>query len=116
MPSYRALLARPGTRAIALACGLGWLSFSSYALALVLAVEAASGSFATAGATVAAFTAGSALLAPLRGRLVDRRGPRALVAFALPHAAALLALVTLCAVEAGAASSAGAAFGAGAAS
>ena len=40
------------------------------------------GSAATAGALVAAFLVASAL-APVRGRIVDRRGPRALVAFAL---------------------------------
>lgn len=97
MSSYRALLARPAARALALACGLGWLSFASYILGLVLAVHAATGSFAVAGAAVAAFTAGSALLAPLRGRFVDRRGPRALGYLAPVHAGALLLVLLSCA-------------------
>jgi MFS family permease len=95
--SYRALFARTGARAVALSCGLGWWSFASYGLAIVLAVEAATGSFPVAGGAVAAFSAGSALLAPLRGRFVDRRGPRALAYFAPLHAAALLLLVVGCA-------------------
>ena len=65
--TYRALFRRAEARSVALSCGLGWLSFAGYGLAIVLAVEAATGSFAVAGATVAAFSAGSALLAPLRG-------------------------------------------------
>jgi MFS family permease len=73
------------------------LSFASYGLAIVLTVEAATRSFAVAGAAVAAFSAGSALLAPLRGRFVDRRGPQALAYFAPVHAAALLLLVVVCA-------------------
>src|SRR3954471_269827 len=97
MSTYRALLARPGARALALACGLGWLSFGSYGLAVVLAVHAASGSFAAAGAAVAAFSAGSGLLAPLRGRFVDARGRRALAVFAPVHAAGLVLLVAGCA-------------------
>ncbi|HVF78990.1 MAG TPA: MFS transporter [Solirubrobacteraceae bacterium] len=96
MSSYRALLARPGARAVALSCGLGWLSFSSYGLAIVLAVHSASGSFAVAGAAIGAFSAGSALLAPARGRFVDRRGPRTVALFAAPHAAALALLVAGC--------------------
>jgi MFS family permease len=94
MSAYRALLARPGARGLALACGLGWLSFGSYGLAIVLAVHAASGSFAAAGAAIAAFSAGAGALAPLRGRLVDARGPRALAAFA-PLSAGALALLAI---------------------
>lgn len=97
MSPYRALLARPGARALALACAAGWLSFGSYGLAVVLAVHAASGSFAVAGAAVAAFSAGSGLLAPVRGRIVDARGPRVLAAFAPVHAAGLALLVAGCA-------------------
>src|SRR3954464_341399 len=97
MSTYRALLARPGARALALACGLGWLSFGSYGLAVVLAVHAASGSFAAAGAGVAACSAGSGLLAPVRGRLVDAHGPGALAVFAPVHACGLALLVLGCA-------------------
>jgi hypothetical protein len=96
-PWYRALFARTGARSVALSCGLGWLSFASYGLAIVLAVESASGSFAVAGGAVAAFSAGSAVFAPPRGRFVDRRGPRALAYFAPVHAGALLLLVLGCA-------------------
>lgn len=99
MSSYLALLARPGARAVALSCALGWLSFSSYGLAIVLAVHSASGSFAVAGAAIGAFSAGAALLAPARGRFVDRRGPRAVAFFALPHATALALLVAGCAAS-----------------
>lgn len=99
MSSYRALFARTGARRVALSCGLGWLSFSSYGLAIVLAVQSATGSFAAAGAAIGAFAAGSALLAPARGRFVDRRGPRAVAYFAPAHAAALGLLVLGCAAS-----------------
>ncbi|MDA0171853.1 MFS transporter [Solirubrobacter taibaiensis] len=94
--SYRAVFALPGARSLALSCGLGWLSFASYGLALVLALEAATGSFAVAGGAVAAFSAASALLAPARGRLVDRRGARALPWFAAVHALASELVVLGC--------------------
>jgi predicted MFS family arabinose efflux permease len=93
---YRALLARPGAKRLALGCALGWLSFSSYALGIVLAVEGATGSFAVAGAAVAAFAAASAAFAPLRGRVVDRRGPRVLLVFAPVHAVALGLVIAGC--------------------
>jgi MFS family permease len=94
---YRALLARAGARRLALSCGLGWLSFSGYSLAIVLAAHAASGSFAAAGAAVAGFSAGSGLFAPVRGRLVDRAGPTALSYLALAHATAAALLIFACA-------------------
>jgi MFS family permease len=96
MSKYVALLARTGARPLALACGLGWLSFASYGFAIVLAVADATGSFAVAGGAVGAFSAGSALLAPFRGRYVDRHGPRALARFAPVHAVALGLLVVGC--------------------
>ncbi len=96
LSSYRAVFARKRARSLALSCGLGWLSFASYGLALVLAVEAATGSFAVAGAVVAGFSAGSALFAPVRGRIVDRRGPSVLPYFAAIHAAAMTCVVVGC--------------------
>lgn len=92
MRVYGALLARPGARALAFACAAGWLSFAGLGLAVVLLVEQGTGSFATAGMAVGALSAGAAVLAPLRGRIVDRRGGRALRRFAAAHAVALVAL------------------------
>ena len=103
LSSYRAVFARKGARSLALSCGLGWLSFASYGLALVLATEATTGSFAVAGAVVAAFSAGSALFAPVRGRIVDRRGPRVLPYFAAAHGTALTFVVVGCLASGGAA-------------
>jgi hypothetical protein len=34
LSSYRALLARPGVRALVAACALGWVSFASFGLAM----------------------------------------------------------------------------------
>jgi MFS family permease len=85
LSSYRALLGRDRARSLAVACGLGWLSFSGYGLAIILAVHAGTHSFAEAGAAVAAFSVGSGLLAPARGRSIDRRGPRALGYLAVGH-------------------------------
>lgn len=90
---YVALLRRPGARVLALACTLGWLGFAATGLAIVLLVEAESGSFARAGLAVGLFSAGAGLFAPLRGRLVDRVGAPALVAFAASQCALLLVVV-----------------------
>lgn len=99
--SYRALLARAGAPPLALACALGWLAFDGYSLAVLLAVHAASGSFSEAGAALAAFAAGSGIVAPFRGRLVDRRGPRGLAAFAVGHGLAAASLVVCCTLGVG---------------
>ncbi|MBO0819074.1 MAG: MFS transporter, partial [Actinobacteria bacterium] len=92
MSRYRALLARPGALRVAAACAAGWLSFSSYGFAIVLAVRAATGSFQLAGAASALFAAGSALLAPARGRAVDRLGWPALAGLAAMNTSAMTVL------------------------
>jgi MFS family permease len=99
--SYRALLRRAGVPALAVACGLAWLSFQGYTFAIILAVHAARGSFAVAGGVVAAFSAGGALVAPARGRFIDTRGPRSLQLFAAAHACWAGTLVAGCALRAG---------------
>jgi hypothetical protein len=87
--SYREVLKAPrALRLFAAALG-GRLSFAMGPLALVLFVQAATGSFAVAGAASAAAALASGLFAPLRGRLVDRYGqPRTLPPLALLYAGA----------------------------
>jgi len=113
MSVYVVLLARPGARALALACAVGWMSFAGLGLGIVLLVEDTTGSFAVAGLAIGGFAAGAGLLAPLRGRRVDRRGGSALVAFGALHAVGLATLVIVAgrapdAVTVGAAIAAGA--------
>jgi hypothetical protein len=74
--SYLAILRRPHARPLLLASLLGRLSSSTGPLGLVLYVQHATGSFASAGAASAAVALASGLLAPVRGRLVDRYGQR----------------------------------------
>jgi MFS family permease len=63
-------------------------------VAFVLFAREATGSFRTAGLVLAASTLGALGLAPLRGRLVDRVGPRAaILRLALPSAATDVAFI-----------------------
>lgn len=93
LSAYRATLALPGARTLTLVCALAWLTTSTYGLGLVLLLEATTGSFATAGLGAGAFALGTALLAPWRGRLVDRRGPGTLWPLTALHLGALAALI-----------------------
>jgi len=93
MGAYRRLLAGAPARRLILASSLGWLGFGALGLAIVLTVQRSTGSPSAAGLALAGFAVGSGVLAPVRGRLVDRLGPRrALVPFALVSGAALLGL------------------------
>lgn len=93
---YLALLARGDTRGLVAALGAGWLSFGMVGLAIFLAAVRGSGSYGLAGIAVAAFALGSGLLAPLRGRILDRRGARPwLPVFAGGYAASLTAFAVL---------------------
>jgi len=67
---------------------IGRLWLGMLELTLTLFVHDATGSFAIAGTSVAAFAVGAATVAPVRGRLIDRYGPRQV----LPVTAALNAL------------------------
>jgi MFS family permease len=93
--TYRALVAQPSARRLLAALAVAWLSFGGVSLAVLLAVRSSTGSYAAAGAAVAGFSVGSALLAPARGRLVDRRGGSVLPALAGGYGAALAVLAAL---------------------
>ncbi len=94
--SYRALLGHGHTGRLLAGLSAAWLSYGMVGLALFLTVHRATGSYGLAGVAVAAFSAGSGALAPARGRLVDRRGPRRwLPAFAVCYGSALVLLAAL---------------------
>jgi Major Facilitator Superfamily len=98
---YREVLAEGPVRRMLGSSLAGRMAFSMLPLAFVLFATAHAGT-ATAGGLVAAFSATS-VLAPARGRIVDRRGPLALIGFALACAGALVALTVAGAADAPAA-------------
>src|SRR3954447_21852219 len=61
-------------RRLALSTGVWWATAATVAPALVLLGHELTGSFGVAGLAVGAFSVGVGLSAPVRGRLVDRRG------------------------------------------
>src|SRR5579864_1185979 len=91
---YRDFLALPGATRLLTSSLAGRLPLGMSSLAVLLLVHLKTGSFATAGLAVGAFTLSSAATTPLQGRLVDRvGGPPVLAAFALAQAAGMIALV-----------------------
>jgi MFS family permease len=93
---YLAVLALPGALRVFLPAMLGRLSFAMVALALLLLVQARTGSFAAAGLTTGAFGLANVLASPVRARLVDARGQRpVLVALAVTHALGLVGVLAV---------------------
>ncbi|MFI5769556.1 MFS transporter [Streptomyces sp. NPDC051658] len=92
-PSYATVLrTRHAARTFGAAL-LGRLSYGMVSLSLMLAVNAATGSYSVAGAVMALFGATSVFLSPARAALIDRYGPRrALPPMAGLYAALLAAL------------------------
>jgi MFS family permease len=91
---YAALLESAEVRNSFAASMIGRLPIGITGLAILLLVQASSGSFARGGAATGCYVAGLALVAPLLGRLIDRNGPkRTLLACAILFPAALAALV-----------------------
>jgi Major Facilitator Superfamily len=92
--SYLALLRLPHARPLLLASLVGRLSNATGPLSVVLFVQQKTGSLAKAGLASAAVALASGLLAPVRGRLVDRHGQRRCLApMALAFAVALAGMV-----------------------
>ncbi len=79
MSAYLQLLRTPGAARLA----VSWLAVAvagtMVPVSFVLFARQATGSFATASLVLAAFTAGRLLVAPVRGREVDRSGPAAVL-------------------------------------
>jgi MFS family permease len=91
--SYAALLRLPAARRLVYALTGACVSFGMVPLAVLLTVQRATDSYPTGGIAAACFALTAGVSAPLRGRLVDRRGMRRwLPAMALAFAAATLAL------------------------
>ena len=89
---YARILRTPGVALIVLATLIGRMPIGISGLAILLYVRDVTGSFAVAGVATGALALGSALGAPLQGRLVDRRGVAMLVPLAAVHAAGLVAV------------------------
>lgn len=76
MRAYAKLFADGTVRYLYAASVVGRLPIGMCGLAILLLVQGARGSFATAGATTGAYVAGLAAIAPALGRFIDRQGPR----------------------------------------
>ena len=93
---YRRFLATEHVPALLAFAVLARLPTGVNALAVVLFLEARTGSFAFAGVVAGALAIGSAVGAPLQGRLVDARGARrVLLPLSVVHCAGLAAIVVL---------------------
>ncbi len=115
MAVYARILRTPGIAVLIVATTIGRLPFAINGLAVVLFLRDATGSFAIAGLTTGMLALGSALGAPLAGRLVDRRGVRLVLPLAFVHAAAVLGIWALGAADAPTVALAATAFVAGSA-
>jgi hypothetical protein len=94
--SYLSILRLPHARPLLLASLVGRLSSATGPLSVVLFIQDKTGSLGSAGAASAAIALTSGLLAPVRGRLIDRLGQhRCLPPMALAFAAALAGLVAV---------------------
>jgi predicted MFS family arabinose efflux permease len=93
--AYLGILRRKGIAGLLVSTLVARLPVGINGLAVLLYVEAERDSFATAGVVTGALSLGGALGGPLQGRIVDRRGLRPLMLFAVLHVTALAAVWAL---------------------
>lgn len=99
---YRAVLSAPGAMRLFASAVLGRLPQGMSSLAILLLVRGVTHSYAAAGVAVGGFAFASAAGAPVAGRLVDRFGPRRVLApCAWAQACVYLTLVIAAGVRAG---------------
>jgi MFS family permease len=93
---YSELLRAPGLRSALAASVVGRIPIGVATLAILLFLQARTGSFAVAGSAAALYVLGLAAVAPFLGRMIDRIGPRqVLTVSAAIYPGMLLALVLL---------------------
>jgi MFS family permease len=98
---YRSLLSTPGSKAFTAAGFVARLPISMLNIGIVLLVEAATGSYAIAGAVAATFAVVQAGASPQLARLVDRLGQaRVTLPMLAVHLSGLVALVLLAQLDA----------------
>lgn len=91
---YAQLLALPDVWPAFVSSFIGRIPIGIAGLAILLLVQSVEGSYAQAGLVAATYVVGLAVAAPLLGRMIDRIGPRrVLAACALLYPGALLALI-----------------------
>ena len=91
---YATLLAHPDFKSVLVASIVGRLPIGITGLSILLLAQAATESFVSGGAAAAAYVVGLACFAPLLGRVIDRSGPRGVLAWcACAFPASLGALV-----------------------
>jgi len=98
MRSYLAVWRLPSAPVLLLSAFAGRLPSAMVPLALLLMVQEQTGSYAVAGGISATFGIATALVAPVLGRLADRRSPRPVLllqAMAYPLLLATVAVVVL---------------------
>ena len=76
---YRTFLRLPDVAVLLATALITRLPVATVALAMLMHVRAMTGSFTQAGLTVGVDLAASAITAPALGRIIDRRGPRAVL-------------------------------------
>lgn len=92
---YGVILSTPGARAFVLAGVLGRFPISMLGLGTILLVSAVTGSYGLAGAVTATVALSEAAMAPVLGRLTDRRGQRpVLLCVVVAHVIGVAGLVT----------------------
>lgn len=94
--AYRRVLRAPHALPLALASTVARMPVGMGAVALILYVHGATGSFSAAGIVAAAFTIGLGVTGPLLARLIDRRGSGLVIGpGGIVAAAALVAVVLI---------------------
>ena len=94
--SYRRVLGANGVKQPLIGTVIGRLSLAAEPLSMLLLIHAATGSFAAAGAVLAAYSIAAAISLPIQGRVIDRIGQtRVILATSSINAIGFIGLILL---------------------